>query len=60
MEQDEARFRLMQGATLLVLDVPTNFVLGIDGVCWTVGPLFKGLKMVPPGLHLVSFQYVVY
>lgn len=57
MEEEEARCRLMRDATLLVLDVPANFSLGIDGVSWTVGPLFKGLKMVPPGLHLVSFQY---
>jgi len=30
---------------------------GIDTQAWTTGPLFKGLKLIPPGTHYVHFAF---
>ena len=39
-----------------MLDTPANFKVGIDGVFWTVGPKFRGIKMIPSGLHFTSYR----
>lgn len=40
-----------------MLDAPPEILqVGIDGASWITGPRFKGIKMIPPGLHLVSYQ----
>lgn len=42
--------------TVLCLDVPERVEFGIDLRSYTVGPRFRGVKMVPPGgLHLITF-----
>ena len=41
-------------ATILALDVPPGSSFGIDCVSFTCGEKFQGVKMIPPGLHLVS------
>lgn len=46
------------GAFLVVNGVPEGTEFGIDYGSWTIGPKFKGLKMVPPGLHFVFFSAV--
>jgi len=38
---------------LLVLDVPVGVEFGIDCITYETGPKFKGLSMVPSGLHFV-------
>ncbi|KAF9157606.1 a1-alpha2 repression [Actinomortierella ambigua] len=44
------------GAVLLVLDAPSGQLeFGIDINCWTTGPRFKGVKLIPPGPHLVYY-----
>ncbi|KAF9978424.1 a1-alpha2 repression [Actinomortierella ambigua] len=44
------------GAVLLVLDTPPGQLeFGIDINCWTTGPRFKGVKLIPPGPHLVYY-----
>lgn len=45
-----------QGATLLLLDVPQYTLVGIDTQMFTVGPAFKGIKMIPPGPHFVYYS----
>jgi len=45
-------------ATILCLNVPQGTEFGIDKNCWTVGPKFKGIKLIPPGLHFVFYWYV--
>eukprot|EP00250_Pteridium_aquilinum_P001773 c11989_g1_i1 orf=83-1504(+) len=45
-----------QGASLLVLDMPAQTVLGFDLHMLSVGPLFKGLKMIPPGPHFIYYS----
>uniref|UniRef100_A0A3P9CMD4 Protein AAR2 homolog n=1 Tax=Maylandia zebra TaxID=106582 RepID=A0A3P9CMD4_9CICH len=39
-----------KGATLVLLGVPQGTELGIDCKSWQVGPRFRGVKMIPPGL----------
>uniref|UniRef100_A0A8C5IMV1 Protein AAR2 homolog n=1 Tax=Junco hyemalis TaxID=40217 RepID=A0A8C5IMV1_JUNHY len=48
-----ARQLFFEGATVVVLDVPEGTEFGIDYSAWAVGPRFRGVKMVPPGLHFV-------
>ncbi|KAG0835072.1 hypothetical protein G6F19_004879 [Rhizopus arrhizus] len=36
------------GAFILFLDAPPNLEFGIDYNAWTIGPLFKGVKLIPP------------
>ncbi|MBA0583347.1 hypothetical protein Gorai_014207, partial [Gossypium raimondii] len=44
------------GATLLLLDVPQYTLIGIDTQVFSVGPAFKGIKMIPPGVHFVFYS----
>ncbi|CAK9150643.1 unnamed protein product [Ilex paraguariensis] len=45
-----------RGATLLLLDVPQYTLIGIDTQTFSVGPAFKGIKMIPPGPHFVFYS----
>nr|UPW27173.1 AAR2-like protein [Allium cepa] len=45
-----------KGATLLLLNVPQFTLFGIDTQIFSVGPNFKGLKMVPPGTHFIYYS----
>jgi A1 cistron-splicing factor AAR2 len=47
MGNDEAVRRFKAGACVLALDFPAETEFGVDVRSWTVGPKFKGLKMVP-------------
>ena len=49
-----------EGAILAFLDVPEGTEFGIDYNCWRVGHKFKGVKMIPPGIHFVYYRYVSY
>lgn len=49
-----------EGAFLVLLDVPEGTEIGMDYNCWNVGPRFKGIKMIPSGLHFVYYRLVVY
>ncbi|XP_078431214.1 AAR2 protein family [Wolffia australiana] len=55
MDQETAMELVAKGATLLVLDVPPFTLFGIDTQMFSVGPLFKGIKMIPPGPHIVYY-----
>ena len=56
MDQETARELFFRGATLLILDMPEGSEFGIDYNSWTTGPRFKGIKMIPPGIHFVYFK----
>ena len=56
MDQKVAKKLFDEGAFLVLLDVPEKVEFGIDYNCWNVGPLFKGVKMIPPGLHFVFYR----
>ncbi|XP_071958395.1 protein AAR2 homolog [Antedon mediterranea] len=56
MDQDTA-FRLFEeGATFVFLDVPVGTEFGIDYNIWNVAEKFKGVKMIPPGVHFVHYS----
>ncbi|KAM9967853.1 hypothetical protein ACTFIW_009137 [Dictyostelium discoideum] len=52
MDNEKARELNEKYATLLILDVPEGSTIGIDNKVWTSGPMFKGVKMIPPGVHM--------
>lgn len=58
LNQEDARRLLLEGGTLLVLDVPEGTNFGIDLKSWETGERFKGVKMIPPGLHFVYHSAV--
>ncbi|TVU07028.1 hypothetical protein EJB05_47067 [Eragrostis curvula] len=55
MDPEAATELVRKGATLLFLDVPQRTLFGIDTQVFSVGPKFKGIKMVPPGPHFVYY-----
>ena len=55
-DQDAARRLFAEGGFLVLLDVPVGTEVGIDYNSWTVGPLFRGIKMIPPGFHFVYYK----
>lgn len=56
MDPDLARQLFFEGATLVILSVPEGTEFGIDLNSWEVGPRFRGVKMVPPGLHFIHYS----
>ncbi|KAJ1666764.1 hypothetical protein IW140_002355 [Coemansia sp. RSA 1813] len=56
MDQDTARTLFSQGACLVILDAPQGIEFGIDLDTWETGPLFNGLKMIPPGIHYIHYS----
>ncbi|RCI03444.1 a1-alpha2 repression [Rhizopus stolonifer] len=56
MDQDLANKLFEKGAFLLFLEAPPNLEFGVDYNAWTIGPLFKGIKLIPPGLHFIYFS----
>lgn len=56
MDPEVALGLVKHGATLLFLDVPQYTLVGIDTQMFTVGPAFKGIKMIPPGPHFVYYS----
>ncbi|RDX96061.1 Protein AAR2-like protein, partial [Mucuna pruriens] len=53
MDAETALELVKHGITLLFLDVPQYTVIAIDTQMFSVGPAFKGIKMIPPGTHFV-------
>ncbi|KAJ4788642.1 AAR2 family protein [Rhynchospora pubera] len=56
MDSDTALDLVKKGASLLLLDVPQFTLLGIDTQVFSVGPKFKGMKMIPPGCHFIYYS----
>jgi A1 cistron-splicing factor AAR2 len=56
IDQDLARRLLVEGATLVFLNVPRGTVFGVDMKSWNTGEKFKGVKMIPPGLHYIYYK----
>lgn len=56
MDADTALELVKHGATLLLLEVPQYTLIGIDTQMFSVGPAFKGIKMIPPGPHFVYYS----
>ena len=58
ISQDDANEATARGAFVLCLDVPPGISFGIDYMTWTVGDRFRGVKMVPPGVHFIYTRSV--
>lgn len=58
MDQDTAKRLFDEGAILLFLDVPPGTEFGIDYNTWNTGEKFKGVKMIPAGIHFVHYSAV--
>ena len=56
MSQELAKHLLVNGGTFVFLDVPTGTDVGIDLKSWNTGDQFKGIKMIPPGLHFIHYR----
>lgn len=56
IEQEIAKRLLVEGATLIFLNVPVGSKFGIDMKTWDTGEKFKGIKMIPPGLHMIHYR----
>ncbi|KAI8825683.1 A1 cistron-splicing factor [Fimicolochytrium jonesii] len=56
MDQQTANALFEKGALLLFLDAPPNMEFGVDCYSWVTGPKFKGLKLIPPGLHFIYYS----
>ncbi|CAL5366473.1 unnamed protein product [Camellia sinensis] len=56
MDPETALGFVKHGATLLLLDVPPHTLVGIDTQMFSVGPAFKGIKMIPPGPHFLYYS----
>lgn len=56
IDQELAKRLLVEGGTLVILDVPIGTDIGIDIKSWQSGEDFKGIKMIPPGFHFVHYR----
>uniref|UniRef100_A0A2R5LBP6 Protein AAR2 homolog n=1 Tax=Ornithodoros turicata TaxID=34597 RepID=A0A2R5LBP6_9ACAR len=58
MDPEVAKKLLREGATLVLLDIPPGSEFGMDMVPHNTGEKFKGIKLIPPGLHFVFYSSV--
>lgn len=58
IDQELAKRMLVEGATIIFLDVPPGTEFGIDLKSWSTGDKFKGVKMIPPGIHIIHYSSV--
>lgn len=56
MDQRVAKRLLIEGGTFVFLEVPAGTEFGIDMKIWTTGEKFRGVKMIPPGLHFIHYS----
>ncbi|XP_029469001.1 protein AAR2 homolog [Rhinatrema bivittatum] len=56
MDPELAKRLFFEGATVIILNVPNGMEFGIDYNNWQVGPRFKGVKMIPPGIHFIYYS----
>uniref|UniRef100_A0A061R3I3 A1 cistron-splicing factor AAR2 n=1 Tax=Tetraselmis sp. GSL018 TaxID=582737 RepID=A0A061R3I3_9CHLO len=58
MDSEKARQLVENGGTLLLLQVPQGTAIGIDHQVFLSGPKFCGVKMLPPGPHLLTYYAI--
>lgn len=58
MSPHRARKLFDNGGVLLVRNLPVGSVFGIDMKVYQVGDKFRGIKMIPPGLHFIYYSAV--
>ncbi|GBG26328.1 Protein AAR2-like [Hondaea fermentalgiana] len=45
-----------EACTVVCLDAPAGLQLGVDLKAFALGPRFKGVKLVPPGLRMLHYR----
>ncbi len=60
MDQKLANKLFEEGAFLFLLGVPIGTEVGIDFNSWRTGEKFKGIKMIPPGIHYIYYRQISY
>lgn len=58
MNAEEARRLFAEGAVFVLLNVPEETEFGIDLKSWNVGEKFRGIKMIPEGIHYIHYSAV--
>lgn len=58
MNKETVKKLYEEGAILIILNVPEGTEFGIDMKSWNTGEKFRGIKMIPPGIHYVFFSAV--
>lgn len=56
MEAGTAQRLFREGGTLIWLDMPVGAEFGCDLTAWNTAHKFKGVKMIPPGLHFFYWR----
>ncbi|GFO14759.1 protein aar2 homolog [Plakobranchus ocellatus] len=58
MDQSNVQKLFEQGAIFVLHDFPERSEFGIDYMSWDTGPNFKGVKMIPAGVHFIYYSSV--
>lgn len=58
MDQETAKRLYAEGGIFIFLNVPEGTEFGIDMKSWNTGEKFRGVKMIPPGLHYIFYSAV--
>lgn len=58
MNKETVQKLYREGAIFIILNVPEGTEFGIDMKSWNTGEKFRGIKMIPPGIHYVFFSAV--
>ncbi|KAL1132604.1 hypothetical protein AAG570_010556 [Ranatra chinensis] len=56
IDQELAKRLLVEGGILILLNVPVGTEFGFDIKSWYTDENFKGIKMIPPGVHMISYS----
>lgn len=56
MDKVNPNEKILEWGFLLLLDSPPELNFGIDNSEWRIGSKFKGVKLIPPGAHLVHYS----
>ncbi|KAL3279179.1 hypothetical protein HHI36_016692 [Cryptolaemus montrouzieri] len=56
MNQDLAKKLFEEGGVLIFLGVPVGTEFGIDFKSWNTDERFRGIKMIPPGIHYIFYS----
>ncbi|XP_044761597.1 protein AAR2 homolog [Coccinella septempunctata] len=58
IDQELAKTLFEEGGVFIFLDVPKETEFGIDFQLWNTNENFRGIKMIPPGLHYIFYSSV--
>ena len=59
MDQETAKTLFKEGCVLFLMEYPIGSEIGIDLQSWNVGEKFRGIKMIPPGMHFIYYRLLL-